>query len=359
MSKPWRALDKSTLELTAEGKATVSGNGTVTDFEYYPYSRDLLLLNAGGYVVQDFHVLRLAKDYLVFRLTDGTYATYYPSDRYATTLTLGANKLSLRTGETHQLSVEPTPPGTIMPAITWESSNTAVATVSADGLVTAVKGGTCTITATANEGSGVKAECVIVVEKPHEYVDLGLPSGTLWATTNVGAESPEDYGDYFAWGEVEPRSTYNLSTYFDSVDGTFSNFKKYYINGGKTELDPEDDAAYMNWGEGWRMPSLEQLQELYNSNYTTTQWTTQNGKNGRLITSKQNGSSLFLPAAGYYDDSSLYRDGSEGDYWSRSLSTSYSINASYLEFRSGSIDWYSNHRYYGFSVRPVRVSPQN
>lgn len=435
----WRALDKSTLELTAEGKATVSGNSAVTQFEYFPYSRDLVLLNAGGYVVQDYHVLRLAKDYLVFRLADGTYATYYPSDRYATTLTLGQNKLSLKTGETHLLSVEPTPPGTIMPAIVWESSNTAVATVSADGLVTAVKGGRCTIiaraadgsweatcsltiiqmvesitlsnstltmglykeqrltatvlpedaddptftwtssdesvaevsrggmvytngygrctiTATANDGSGVKAECVIVVEKPHEYVDLGLPSGTLWATTNVGASEPEDYGYYFAWGEVEPKSTYNWSTYFDSVDGSSSNFKKYYNNGGKTELDLEDDAAYMNWGEGWRMPSSEQIQELYNSNYVKTEWVTQNGKSGRLITSKTNGASLFLPAAGYRYGGSLFNAGSSGNVWSRSLNTSYSDLAYYLYFYSSDICWSSSGRYGGQSVRPVRVS---
>lgn len=431
----WRATDKSTLELTAEGKATVSGNSAVTQFEYFPFRGDLVLLNAGGYVVQDFHVLRLAKDYLVFRLADGTYATYYPSDRYATTLTLGQNKLSLKTGETHQLSVEPTPPGTIMPAIVWESSNTAVATVSADGLVTAVKGGRCTIiaraadgsweatcsltitqmvesitlsnstltiglykeqrltatvlpedaddptftwtssdesvaevsrggmvytngygrctiTATANDGSGVKAECVIEVpmmHNGHAYVDLGLPSGTLWATTNVGASEPEDYGYYFAWGEVEPKSTYSWSTYFDSVNGSSSNFKKYYNNGGKTELDLEDDAAYMNWGEGWRMPSDAQLTELR----TNCTWTWNSTKKGYTVVGP-NKSSLFLATAGYYYGGSLGTAGSYGDYWSRSLSSSYSYCAYDVYFGSSHVDRSSNYRYCGQSVRPVR-----
>lgn len=196
-------------------------------------------------------------------------------------------------------------------------------------------------------------------EEEHEWVDLGLPSGTLWATCNVGADNPEDYGHYFAWGEVEPKSTYNRDTYFDSVNGSSSNFKKYYNGGGKTELDLEDDAAYMNWGEGWRMPSFEQIQELYNSNYVKTEWVNQEGKNGRLITSKSNGASLFLPAAGYRNEGSLFSAGSWGGYWSRSLFTNDSNYACCLDFSSSGIDWYGSGRCYGFSVRPVRVSSQN
>ena len=92
-----------------------------------------------------------------------------------------------------------------------------------------------------------------------EYVDLGLPSGTLWATTNIGATSPEDYGDYFAWGETTTKSDWE--TYFD-VDDDFS-FKKYYNNGGLTELLPEDDAATANWGSEWQMPSDDQIDELW------------------------------------------------------------------------------------------------
>lgn len=190
----------------------------------------------------------------------------------------------------------------------------------------------------------------------HRYVDLGLPSGTLWATTNIGAETIEDYGDYFAWGEVEPKSTYNWNTYFDSVNGSSSNFKKYYNNGGKTELDLEDDAANMNWGEGWRMPNLEQILELYNSNYVKTEWVTQKGKNGRLITSKSNGASLFLPAAGYYGGTLLDYVGSRGYYWSRSLKASGSYIAFRLYFNSGVIDWTDTYRYCGQSVRPVRAT---
>lgn len=192
----------------------------------------------------------------------------------------------------------------------------------------------------------------VIIE--HEYVDLGLPSGTLWATCNVGANSPEEYGDYFAWGETEPKNEYNWSTYFDTDDNG-STFKKYNNNGGLTELLPEDDAATANWGSDWLMPSLAQIQELYNSSYTTTVWTQMNGVNGRKITSKSNGNSIFLPASGYRYDTSLYSAGSLGNYWSRLLDASYPFSAYRLYFNSGYVDWDYNNRSYGRSVRPVRV----
>ena len=148
------------------------------------------------------------------------------------------------------------------------------------------------------------------VRRSYEYVDLGLPSGTLWATCNVGASSPEEYGDYFAWGETKPKSIYDDDTYFDSDDGV--TLKKY--NGDGNELLPEDDAATANWGSDWQMPSVSQVYELLNSSYTTTTWTTQNGVNGLLVTGK-NGNSIFLPAAGYYNYVNIYDKGTYGGYW--------------------------------------------
>ena len=191
------------------------------------------------------------------------------------------------------------------------------------------------------------------------YVDLGLPSGTLWATCNVGASSPEDYGDYFAWGETEGynsgKTNSDWSTYFDTEDGG-STFKKYNSNRGLTELDLEDDAAYVNWGPAWRMPSKEQLQELINSSYTTTTWTTQNGVYGRKITSKSNGNSIFLPAAGFRYGSSLFDAGSYGYYWSRTLYESTPSLAWYLYFYSSNVITWSGGRYYCLTVRRVRLS---
>ena len=200
----------------------------------------------------------------------------------------------------------------------------------------------------------------------HDYVDLGLPSGTLWATMNVGASKPEDYGSYFAWGETEPydengKSTFNWSTY-KWCNGSSSTLTKYNTSSSygtvdnKTELDLEDDAAYVNWGSNWRMPSKAQFDELINSSYTTMEWTTVNGVSGRLITSKTNGNSIFLPAAGYRDDGSLYGAGSNGYYWSRTLYTDNPLNAWYLYFYSDSVYTIYSSRCNGLSVRPVRLS---
>ena len=202
----------------------------------------------------------------------------------------------------------------------------------------------------------------------HDYVDLGLPSGTLWATCNVGASSPEDYGYYFAWGETEPYDE-NGKTYFDLstykwCNGSSSTMTKYctdssYGNNGftdgKTELDPEDDAAYVHWGPAWRMPSEEQCQELINSSNTTTEWTIQNGVYGRKITSKTNSNSIFLPAAGRRYNSSLSNAGSYGYYWSRTLRGN-PTGAQVMVFKSSGINMGGGGRCDGFSVRPVRLS---
>ena len=169
-----------------------------------------------------------------------------------------------------------------------------------------------------------------------DYVDLGLPSGLLWATCNVGANAPEEYGDYFAWGETTPKDTYTLENYTYSENPAI--------------LPSNHDAATVNWGSGWRMPTKEEWQELYNN--TTVTWTTQNGVSGRRFTA-ENGNSLFLPAAGwrflyYHDSVSL-----NGVFWSSSLGTygpwlftftydGYSTIVDYLE------------RYYGLTVRAVR-----
>ena len=198
----------------------------------------------------------------------------------------------------------------------------------------------------------------------HAYVDLGLPSGLLWATCNVGADNPEDYGDYFAWGETQPKDTYNWSTY-QYCNGSYNTLTKYCNNSSYgyngftddlTTLLPEDDAATANWGSDWRMPTEEEWQELYNN--TTCTWTTQNGVNGRLFTAV-NGNSLFLPAAGYRYGSNLYTAGSWGYYWSSSLSTGGPYYAWYFNFNSGSYGMDLDDRNYGRSVRGVRSSRQN
>jgi len=202
------------------------------------------------------------------------------------------------------------------------------------------------------------------VEVSLPFVDLGLPSGTLWAKCNIGASNSDNYGDYFAWGETEGynigKTNFSLSTY-KWCNGSYNTLTKYNTKSdygtvdNKTELDLEDDAAYVNWGPEWRMPSKAQFEELINSSYTTTEWTTLNGVKGRKITSKKNGNSIFLPAAGYRD-SSLSNTGSYGYYWSRTLDSGHPNRAYYRYFDSSYVYTGSCGRFNGISVRPVRLS---
>jgi uncharacterized protein (TIGR02145 family) len=193
-----------------------------------------------------------------------------------------------------------------------------------------------------------------------------LPSGIRWATCNVGSTTPDGYGDYFAWGETTPKTTYNWSTYrycvYNENDENYSGWNsltKYcnnaeYGNNGFTDalttLEASDDAATANWGAGWRMPTLSEMQELYGN--CTHEWTTQNGVNGEKFTGS-NGNSIFLPAAGGRNGSSLIDAGSFGNYWSSSLFSSYTYGAWLLNFDSGDCSMYGNSRYDGRSVRAV------
>lgn len=204
---------------------------------------------------------------------------------------------------------------------------------------------------------------------PGEYVDLGLPSGTLWATRNVGAISPEESGCHYAWGEIEAVQDYYEPGIFghnykwgkNTSDGfkytKYCTISSYGYNGfvdGKTELDPEDDAAYVYWGPLWRMPSLAQLQELCEN--CSWQFTQLNGVNGSLVTGP-NGNTMFLPAAGCYlwpDMNANY--GYVGDYWSRSLVADYPSSAHNMYTNDLYFECGSDGRSYGKSVRPVRVS---
>lgn len=169
----------------------------------------------------------------------------------------------------------------------------------------------------AKNGNTVDLRAASDSHNGHEYVDLGL--SVKWATCNVGTTTPEGYGDYFAWGETSTKETYNWSTYFDYDEDTKS-FPKYNNEGGKTILDPEDDAAYVNWGGSWRMPTQAEWQELLDN--CTWEWTTQNGIDGYKVTSNKEGYThklIFLPAAGYRSGSNLSNEGSKGQYWSSSL----------------------------------------
>ena len=200
-------------------------------------------------------------------------------------------------------------------------------------------------------------------ENGHEYVDLGL--SVKWATCNVGASVPWDYGDYYAWGEISTKNDYSWSTYKYCKEGDYHKLTKYcndsgYGNNGftdgKTKLELSDDVARQKWGGSWRMPTEEEFQELIDN--CTWTWTTQNGVNGYKVTSKKSGytsRSIFLPAALYRDGTSLSDARSHGNYWSSSL-YSDANSVLFLFFNSDYHDIgtsIGDNRVYGQSVRPV------
>lgn len=179
---------------------------------------------------------------------------------------------------------------------------------------------------------------------PH-MIDLGLPSGTKWACCNVGANTPEGYGNYYAWGETSPKSVYNWDSY--QYGSSWDNV----VNIGSDIAGTGYDAATSNWGSPWHMPTEAQCDELRTS--CTSVWTTQNGLNGRKFTGP-NGGTIFLPAAGYRSDSSLGRAGVLGFYWSSVLYESSLGGAWRLCFGSGAVNEDGGNRSCGLTVRPVR-----
>lgn len=223
----------------------------------------------------------------------------------------------------------------------------------------------------------------VTFENPNPYngtvgtaVDLGLPSGTLWADHNIGATNPEDYGDYYSWGETATKETYDWSTYFDTNDGG-KTFQKYNNDGGLTELVSSDDVASQTWGGKWQMPTQAMIEELKSQCYWV--WTTTyNGKsvNGYIVYKAKSDTDkgvkvysdgtpssdydvatdphLFLPAAGYRKESGPSNAGLNGHYWSRSLELEASVNAHNLFFSSGRVlKKCTSSRDCGFAVRPV------
>lgn len=188
-------------------------------------------------------------------------------------------------------------------------------------------------------------------------VDLGL--SVKWATYNVGAESPEEYGDYYAWGEIEVKNSYSWSTY-KWCNGYYNKLTKYCCDSwygrvdNKTTLNLPDDVAYAKWRSGshnsWRMPTKDEMQELIDE--CDWEWTTLRGVKGHIVTGP-NGNFIFLPAAGYRSGTEVYRQGSDGFYWSCTLDDYYDDEAYKLYFYSYDYYQFSTERYYGYTIRPV------
>lgn len=291
-----------------------------------------------------------------------------------TGLTLSKSSVTLTPKATYQLSATIAPSTASSLTVIWSSSNESVATVDKNGKVTVSpdcrkNGVKATITAKI-AGTSIKSSCTVTVDISSLYVDLGLPSGTLWATMNVGASSPEENGGYYAWGETkaygeEDTSNNNnyigTNTYF-RINYSWATYKwceSYYLAltkysfavDNKITLVLADDAAYVNWGTNWRMPTNDEWTEL-RTNCTWT-WTTINGKSGYKVSSKKDSSKyIFLPAAGHRRG---FDDISESYYSSSSLCVDTPRFVYGVNIKSGGVSsCYDIARYYGVSVRPVR-----
>ena len=281
---------------------------------------------------------------------------------------------NLFVGDTRKLTAWVIPGYATNQNILWSSSDTSVATVASDGLVTAVGIGTSTITATSEDG-GFTASCVVTVT--YEYVDMG--DGLLWATFNVGATSPEGYGDYFAWGDPMPKSDYSWATYKHMINSLSSwlyitkyqiadrqtsaiwYYDEIFTGDGKTTLEHSDDAASVNWGNPWRMPTDAEWTNLRDTQKFVWTWTEDyngTGVKGMIVTSVlpgYMGNQIFLPAAGWREGTSLNEANSYAYYWSSSLSEDFSGEACCVFINPYSFGNSSVPRYNGRSVRPVRV----
>ena len=195
-----------------------------------------------------------------------------------------------------------------------------------------------------------------------EYVDLGLPSGKKWAKCNLGANSEEETGLYFQWGDTQGYTKEQIgvdkvfywANYKWNIDGSSSNFRKYNSRDSKTVLDLEDDAVYVALGCNWRIPTVEDWKELYNN--TSREWAQVNGVNGYKLTTP-NGNYIFLPAAGHSYGSSIKYEGLFGCFWSYSLYDIESYGAFNCFFKGS---WFNpdscyGFRYFGFPVRGIYV----
>ena len=366
-------------------KATLNAKLDLTDVKYKDLAYGFLLGTSESSLNTDIKCTEIKDKTITAPLTDLSYKTQYWYKAYVT-LDSQTFYSEVKTFTTDFVPVESvsldkteyifntigntlTLHATVLPAdatdkrVSWTSDKEDVATVDSNGRVTAVGNGTATIKATANDGSGIFASCSLSVE---EKIDMGIKTSDgkklYWSTRNLCESgfvtSPEDYGDYYAWGETEPKEDYSWSTYkWGNTSSDSVTFTKYIsesaINLGtvdnKTVLEPEDDVAHVKLGGKWRMPTEAEWRDL--RTMCTWKWITQNGIHGYKV-SAANGNSIFLPAAGTPNQSESIV-GPCGFYWSSSLLPGLPVYACMLYFYSGNVCEDHEHREKGLSVRPV------
>jgi len=276
-------------------------------------------------------------------------------------VTLNKHELELNVGQQFQLVATVLPENATEKGVVWSSNvQSSKLYIDTNGMVTGLQACEATITVRSKDNASIYDTCKITVTgggssgTDEEAVDLGLPSGLKWGSMNVGASKPEDYGNYYAWAETSPKSSYTSSNYkypATSYGDGITIYKKYDTTpggDGKTVLEAEDDAATANLGNGWRTPTFKEFKEL-RENCTWT-WTNRNGVNGMLVTGP-NGKSIFLPAGGWYDKNGLNYKGSYGSYWTASGDGG---TANAVDFLNGDKDKALVPRCEGRSVRPVK-----
>ena len=298
-----------------------------------------------------------------FRYFGRSVRAVYDDRIHPESITLNKTSLSLSLGNSEQLTATITPSNSTNKNLIWFSSNTSVATVDPEGVVSSVAAGTTTITVETVDG-GLTATCSVTVPSiPIPIaVDLELPSGTKWASFNLGASNPEDYGEYYAWGDIEldNKWSYSWDTY-KWCNGSRNSLTKYNTSSSlgtvdnKTTLEGVDDVAHIELGGNWRMPTYAEYYELL----TQCTWanSTRNGVNGKIVTGN-NGNSVFIPKAGWKNSNGPSEVGTNGYYWTSSLYTDddnhddYAWCVKILVFDSYDIyDYFT--RCSGLTIRPV------
>lgn len=356
------SITLTSLQLYDNASGSLGSTMSLSDVELSAGNNTGWTVTVGAAGIKDPYVV------IRYKYKETEYIVSASPDIHGTTpipvqsMKFSQKKFELESGDCVRLKPLFTPEVSYSLNVQWKSDHPEVASVDKYGNVSALSKGVASITASID--GDISAKCNVWVDSipDHEYVDLGL--SVNWATYNVGAEAPEEFGDYYAWGEIETKSYYDASTYVFRESGNDYGdikFTKYNVSNSrgqvdnKTELDPEDDVAHVLWGGDWWMPSKAEQEELIDN--CTIEWTTVNSVKGLKFTSKKTGYTdkyIFIPAAGYNSLSNKgYEKGTRVLCWSRNLETEEVCTSYYLDREEDKLGVVGGIRYFGKSIRPV------
>lgn len=363
-------------EIKSDGGSTITERGFCYSENETPTVNSTKVKIEGtiGQITTNITNLTPAKTYYARVYAVNEIGTHYGNEISFTTssipvesITLDRSEITMTEGESTSLTATVKPDNATDKTVTWSSSNTNVATVN-NGVVKAISQGAATITARAGT---LEAKCQVTISNsvPKGAVDLGL--SVMWASCNLGASSPEEFGNYYAWGEIEPKQDYSVNTYkwYSGETILKYNYNSFYgVIDNKSLLDQTDDVAHCLLGGKWRMPTKNEIEELVatkdNSDYLWS-WKTDGGCNGLEIMHLISRNRVFFPAAGYRRDSIVdtIDENHAGDYWSSSLGSppscppSYAFSFSFYSKTDGRLGYYCRlgyyFRFYGLPIRPV------